>query len=96
MSDEKKDLELTQEQLDAVAGGGPSDIRLRSLEELESAPFFEEMKDLLRRFRNANDLNNADQMHELVLHLGVIVRKNHYFMSEELSMEFIEKYRYLV
>ena len=96
MSEEKKDLELTQEQLDAVAGGGPSDIRLRSLEELESAPFFEEMKDLLRRFRNANDLNNADQMHELVLHLGVIVRKNHYFMSEELSMEFIEKYRYLV
>ena len=96
MSEEKKGLELTQEQLDAVAGGGPSDIRLRSLEELESAPFFEEMKDLLRRFRNVNDLNNADQMHELVLHLGVIVRKNHYFMNEELSLEFIEKYRYLV
>ena len=96
MSEEKKDLELTQEQLDAVAGGGPGDIRLRSLEELESAPFFEEMKDLLRRFRNGNDLNNADQMHELVLHLGVIVRKNHYFMNEELSLEFIEKYRYLV
>ncbi|MBQ4309063.1 MAG: hypothetical protein II772_04990 [Lachnospiraceae bacterium] len=96
MSDEKKDLELTQEQLDAVAGGGPGDIRLRSLEELESAPFFEEMKDLLRRFRNSRDLNNADQMHELVLHLGVIVRKNKYFMSEELSMEFIEKYLHLV
>ena len=96
MNEEKKDLELTQEQLDAVAGGGPSDIRLRSLEELESAPFFEEMKDLLRRFRNSRDLNNADQMHELVLHLGVIVRKNKYFMSEELSMEFIEKYLHLV
>ena len=96
MSEEKKGLELTQEQLDAVAGGGPSDIRLRSLEELESAPFFEEMTSMLRKFRNERDLNNADQMHELVLHLGVIVRKNHYFMNEELSLEFIEKYRYLV
>ncbi len=96
MSDEKKDLELTQEQLDAVAGGGPRDIRLGSLEELESAPFFDQMTSQLRRYRNSVDPNNADQMHELALHLAAIVRKNRYFMTEELCMEFIEKYWYLV
>ena len=55
MSEENKNMELTKEQLDEIAGGvgKKSIISIKTLEDFESSRIFNSAKDVVRDIKNA-------------------------------------------
>ncbi len=94
---EEKNLELTPEQLDAVAGGLDVYTSLRTVEAIESAPFVEELKAKIAEGKQRGyDPNNNKHMVHLADQLNKIAKNNCYSIILPAAKRFIDKYWPLV
>ena len=89
-------MELHQEVLDKVAGGVFSEIRLNTIEEIESSPIFEKLKEKLAYYTHRIDVYDEAYKTRVENELGLVARKNGYFFNRALGQEFIRKYKDLV
>ena len=88
---------LNSEDLNQVAGGVSN--WLYTVEDIETSPVFEGLKNMIAEAKRCNDLTRPDMMKELELRLALYARsnrKNEYRFKIEVCREFIRKYLPLV
>ena len=85
--------------LDKVSGGGGmrKGTWVYTIEEIEALPCFNKLKDVIKGYKRARDMNNSDNMYECETRMIAIARYEYeYRFSRELCKEFILKYLPLV
>lgn len=93
MSEENKNMELTKEQLDEIAGGvgKKSIISIKTLEDFESSRIFNSAKDVVRDIKNA-----AGTKTQAVSRIKSAEFTDSFIISRGVVEAFVEKYWDLV
>lgn len=93
MSEENKNMELTKEQLDEIAGGvgKKSIISIKTLEDFESSRIFNSAKDVVRDIKNA-----AGTKTQAVRRIKSAEFTDSFIISRGVVEAFVEKYWDLV
>ena len=93
MSEENKNMELTKEQLDEIAGGVGKKgiISIKTLEDFESSRIFNSAKDVVRDIKNA-----AGTKTQAVRRIKSAEFTDSFIISRGVVEAFVEKYWDLV
>ena len=93
MSEENKNMELTKEQLDEIAGGVGKKgiISIKTLEDFESSRIFNSAKDVVRDIKNA-----AGTKTQAVSRIKSAEFTDSFIISRGVVEAFVEKYWDLV